>query len=146
MIQTREVKTRPYPVYQDPTVHTYSHGTINVNQMRGMIFGSPTDFRIPIGGYKLANGGMVNPMVNHAQGYVTERRPNVVKQGLKLKDGAVLKANKGRPPKEIIVKMKTAGVDNIPALLQGGEIVIPKKYAPKVAKFLKKEKINLPNM
>jgi len=42
--------------------------------------------------------------------------------------------------------MKTCGVDNVPALLQGGEIVIPKKYAPKVGHFLKQEGIHLPNI
>ena len=142
----RDKSVRSYPVYQDPTVHSYSQGTMNVNQMSNMCFGSPTDFRIPIGCYKLANGGMVNPMVNEAQGYVLEKRPNLVKQGLRLENGGMIDANKGRPPKEILVKMETKGVDNIPALLQGGEIVIPKKYAQRVGKMLKKENINLPNM
>jgi hypothetical protein len=137
---------RMYPVYQDPTVHSYSHGSMNINQMKNMVFGSPTPYMLPIGCYKLANGGMINPTVNHAQGYILEKRPNLVKEGLKMIKGGKLNATRGRPPSEILVKMKTKGVDNIPALLQGGEIVIPKKFASKVSKMLKKEHIKLPNM
>ena len=37
-------------------------------------------------------------------------------------------------------------VDVVLARVQPGEIVIPKKYTRKVTKFLKHEKINLPNM
>jgi hypothetical protein len=36
--------------------------------------------------------------------------------------------------------------DTIPSVLQVGEIVIPVKHAKKVKKFLKEEKIKLPNL
>jgi hypothetical protein len=130
-MQTREVKERFYPVYQDPTIHTYRNGTMNVNEMNSMVFGSPTDFRLPIGCYKLANGGMIN---------------GPLRSQLNLTSGGKLESYLGRPPKEIYVKMKTAKVDQIPALLQGGEIVVPKKYANRVSKMLKKANIHLPNM
>jgi hypothetical protein len=130
-MQTREVKERFYPVYQDPTIRHYQNGSINVNQMNSMVFGSPTDFRLPIGCYKLANGGMINGNM----------RPQ-----LNLTSGGKVDGYKGRPPKDIYVKMQTAGVDNVPALLQAGEIVVPKKYAKKVSGLLKKSNIHLPNM
>lgn len=120
--------------------------------MHNMVMGSPTPFSLPIGSLKLGDsvnykhGGMVDPMLSKALGNVTERRPNVVRQGLRLMDGGSVPATKGRPPKNEIVIMPTKGVDNVPAMLQGGEIVIPKKYAPKIGRILKQEGIHLPNM
>jgi hypothetical protein len=121
---------------------------MNVNMMANMVMGSPTPFSLPIGSLRLGykHGGMVDPMLSKALGNVLEKRPNVVRQGLRLEEGGSVPATKGRPPKELLVKMKTNGVDNVPALLQGGEIVIPKKYAPKIGHFLKQEGIHLPNM
>jgi hypothetical protein len=46
--------------------------------------------------------------------------------------------------KTVMVEIPTKGVDKVPALLQSGEIVIPKKHAKKVNAMLKKEGINLP--
>jgi hypothetical protein len=46
--------------------------------------------------------------------------------------------------KTVMVEIPTKGVDKVPALLQSGEIVIPKKHAKKVNTMLKKEGINLP--
>jgi hypothetical protein len=131
---------RAYKVYTDPTVRSYKEGGMCVNQMNGMVFGSPTPFSLPIGclrlGYK--HGGIIPDVVNHAQSFAIE--------ALKLKDGGYIEANRGRPPKEILVKMNTQGVDNIPCLLQGGELVINKKNVPLVTKFLKEKNIHLPNM
>jgi len=125
---------------------------MNGNMMRNMIMGSPTPFSLPIGSLQLGesvnykHGGMVDPMLSKAMGHITERRPNVVRQGLRLMDGGSVPATKGRPPKNELVIMPTKGVDNVPAMLQGGEIVIPKKYAPRVGRILKQEGIHLPNM
>lgn len=134
-------------VHGDP----FSDKGMSVNQMNNMVFGSPTPFSLPIGCLRLRHGGMVNggmikSAINHAMGYPLEKRPNLVRQGLKLANGGKVQAYKGRPPGEIVAVMKTAGVDNIPALLQGGELVIPKKDVPKVSKMLRKEKIVLPGM
>jgi len=46
--------------------------------------------------------------------------------------------------KTVLAEIPTKGVDKVPALLQTGEIVIPKKYATKVNKMIKKEGIHLP--
>ena len=125
---------------------------MNGNMMRNMIMGSPTPFSLPIGSLHLGesvnykHGGMVDPMLSKALGQITERRPNVVRQGLRLMDGGYVPATRGRPPKNELVIMPTKGVDNVPAMLQGGEIVIPKKYAPRVGRILKQEGIHLPNM
>jgi hypothetical protein len=48
------------------------------------------------------------------------------------------------PAKTVLAEIPTSGVDKVPALLQSGEIVIPKKYAKKVNGMLKKEGIHLP--
>jgi len=61
----------------------------------------------------------------------------------------VVKTHHGRPPKFVQTPWgieKTAGPDQVPALLQGGELVIPKKYTKRVETFLKKENIILPGM
>jgi hypothetical protein len=47
--------------------------------------------------------------------------------------------------KTVLAEIPTKGVDKVPALLQSGEIVIPKKYATKVNRMMKKEGIHLPN-
>ncbi len=47
--------------------------------------------------------------------------------------------------KTVLAEIPTAGVDKVPALLQSGEIVIPKKYATKVNHMMKKAGIHLPN-
>lgn len=61
--------------------------------------------------------------------------------------GGLVEANQmGRPPKYSYMKVKNMGVDQVPTLLQHGEIVIPVKHVDKVAKFLKSQNINLPNM
>ena len=121
---------------------------MNVNMMNNMCFGSPVPTSLPIGclhlGYK--HGGMIDPMLSKALGDITEKRPNVVRQGLRLADGGAVPATKGRPPTNEIVVMPTKGVDSVPAMLQGGEIVIPKKYAPRVGMMLKRERIFLPGM
>jgi len=125
---------------------------MNVNMMHNMVMGSPTPFSLPIGSLHLGesvnykHGGMVDPMLSKALGQITEQRPNVVRQGLRLMDGGHVPATRGRPPKNELVIMPTKGVDNVPAMLQGGEIVIPKKYAPRVGRILKQEGIHLPNM
>jgi len=62
------------------------------------------------------------------------------------KGGLLETTHLGRPKKYLHVKIPTKGVDQIPCLLQQGEVVIPKKHVPKVAKLLKKAKIHLPNM
>lgn len=64
--------------------------------------------------------------------------PNLYRHG-----GLVKTTHLGRPPNVVYMKIKTCGVDQVPTLLQQGEIVIPKKYTDKVAKYLKKEKIHL---
>ena len=125
---------------------------MNVNMMNNMCFGSPVPTSLPIGCLHLGesvnykHGGMIDPMLSKALGDITERRPNVVRQGLRLVEGGAVPATKGRPPTNELVVMPTKGVDNVPAMLQGGEIVIPKRYAPKVSMMLKRERIFLPGM
>lgn len=50
--------------------------------------------------------------------------------------GGVVETRRGRPPKIVTMSLPTAGVDRIPALLQGGELVIPKRLAPRVVSYL----------
>ena len=59
--------------------------------------------------------------------------------------GLIETSHRGRPPTFTTMRIKTSGVDQIPALLQQGELVIPKKHVSKVIKFLRYKKINLPN-
>jgi hypothetical protein len=61
------------------------------------------------------------------------------------KGGLLETTHRGRPPRFTTIKIPTSGVDQIPALLQQGELVVPKKHVSKVVKFLRKNKINLPN-
>lgn len=63
---------------------------------------------------------------------------------LATKGGFIETTHIGRPRKYVHLKVRTAGVDQIPTLLQQGELVIPKKYTPKVIAFLKSKKIHLP--
>jgi hypothetical protein len=63
---------------------------------------------------------------------------------LATKGGFIETTHIGRPPKYVHLKVRTAGVDQIPTLLQQGELVIPKKHTPKVIAFLKSKKIHLP--
>jgi len=60
--------------------------------------------------------------------------------------GKVPTTHIGRPPKFMTVRIMTKGVDQVPALLQQGELVIPKKHTPMVEAFLRHNKIYLPNM
>ena len=61
-----------------------------------------------------------------------------------LKDGGLVPTvHVGRPPKYVAVR--TAGVDQVPALLQQGELVVPKRHTPLVIRYLKSKNINLPN-
>jgi len=64
---------------------------------------------------------------------------------LARKGGMLETTHLGRPPKYVHMRVPTSGVDQIPCLLQQGELVVPKKHVKKVVKFLRKEKINLPN-
>jgi hypothetical protein len=60
--------------------------------------------------------------------------------------GKVPTTHIGRPPKFMTVRIMTKGVDQVPALLQQGELVIPKKHTPMVEEFLRQKNIYLPNM
>jgi hypothetical protein len=60
--------------------------------------------------------------------------------------GMVPTTHIGRPPRFINVRLMTQGVDQVPALLQIGELVIPKRHTPMVSAFLKTKNIKLPNM
>jgi hypothetical protein len=54
----------------------------------------------------------------------------------------------GRTPETISIRVKTKDLkpDRVPAILQAGEIVIPKKHVKTVTKFLKEKKIKLPGL
>lgn len=125
---------------------------MNGNHMRNMIFGSPTPFSLPIGSLKQGDavnyrhGGAVMPMLSTALNSIIEHRPNVVRQGLRLASGGSVPTTLGRPPKNEIVIMPTKGVDSVPAMLQAGEVVIPKKYVSRVTPMLNKAGIKLPHM
>jgi hypothetical protein len=60
--------------------------------------------------------------------------------------GKVPTTHIGRPPKFMTVRIMTKGVDQVPSLLQQGELVIPKKHTPMVEEFLRQQNIYLPNM
>jgi hypothetical protein len=139
--------------YQDPSLQK----GMNPNIMRNMTFGSPIHPSLP---HHYQNGGIILDAINHAlddtkmvvKPYREQARSRIslgilpLVKTKQMTDGGKVKGKKGRPPKEILMKVETKGVDNVPALLQAGEVVIPKKYVKKVSKFLKKEKIHLPNM
>ena len=61
------------------------------------------------------------------------------------KGGFIETIHIGRPKKYVHLRVKTQGVDQVPALLQQGELVIPKKHTTMVIKYLKSKKIRLPN-
>lgn len=121
---------------------------MNRNEMHNMVMGAPIPHSLPIGHLTLglAQGGLVNPMLSRALGAVVEKRPELVHQGLRLTTGGKVPTVLGRPKKEMLVLMPTKGVDHVPAMLQVGEIVIPKKHANRVARLLKREHIKLPNL
>ena len=83
----------------------------------------------------LKRGGLVNP---YSFKYNYKHRFE--------KGGLLETTHLGHPPKVVILKMKTHGVDQIPALLQQGELVIPKKRVKLVEGFLIKNHIHLPHM
>lgn len=64
------------------------------------------------------------------------RDPVEVFQARRFARGGVVESRRGRPPKFVTMRLPTAGVDRIPALLQGGELVIPKRLAPRVLSYL----------
>jgi hypothetical protein len=91
-----------------------------------------------------AHCGMnVNDMRNMVMGTPT---PHSLPIGsLHMAHGGLVPSHPGRPPKYVTAQIPTKGVDQVPALLQGGEIVIPKNIASKVNRYLKSEGIHLPN-
>lgn len=62
------------------------------------------------------------------------------------KGGLITTSHLGRPPKYVHLTMKTNGVDQVPCLLQQGELVIPKHHVKLVESFLRTRHIHLPNM
>lgn len=64
------------------------------------------------------------------------RDPVEIFKARRFARGGVVETRHGRPPKFVTMKLPTAGVDRIPALLQGGELVIPKRLAPRVVSYL----------
>ena len=62
---------------------------------------------------------------------------------LATKGGFIETSHLGRPKKYVHLRVRTAGVDQVPCLLQFGELVVPKKHVEKVVKFLKSKKIHL---
>jgi hypothetical protein len=70
------------------------------------------------------------------------------KRAKRMEDGGVVKA-KGAIPKKIRVEMQldqVKGSDRVPAILAAGELVIPKRLASKVTRFLKKEGDHIPGL
>lgn len=56
---------------------------------------------------------------------------------------------KGNVPKTINVRMnleQSSGADRVPAILAAGELVIPKRLAPKVTRFLKASGDRIPGL
>jgi hypothetical protein len=102
------------------------------NQMNSMVFGSPIPPFLPLM-KQSRTGGII-------QKFLDKRKP------IAFYEGGRVPTVLGRPPKEVWMKVPTKGVDQVPALLQGGEVVIPKKDVPIVSRFLRREHIRLPNM
>lgn len=70
------------------------------------------------------------------------------KRAKPMVSGGVVKA-KGKIPKKIRVEMdldQTKGSDRVPAILAAGELVIPKRLAGKVSRFLKREGDHIPGL
>lgn len=68
------------------------------------------------------------------------------KKAKRMEDGGRVKA-KGSIPKKIVVELEqTEGSDRVPAILAAGELVIPKRLAGKVSRFLKKEGDHIPGL
>jgi hypothetical protein len=61
------------------------------------------------------------------------------------KGGFIETTHLGRPPRFTTLRIPTDGVDQVPALLMQGELVIPKKHVSMVVHFLRHHNINLPN-
>lgn len=82
-------------------------------------------------------------MRNYTRGGVVK-----TKKAKRMEDGGRVKA-KGSIPKKIRVEMdleQASGADRVPAILAAGELVIPKRLAAKVTKFLKKEGDHIPGL
>jgi hypothetical protein len=79
---------------------------------------------------------------------VSMRKGGKVIKTAKTNVSGVVKDKKGRTAKTFYVKIDKDKVkpDRVPAILQAGEIVIPKKHATRVKRMLKKANIKLPNM
>ena len=93
--------------------------------------------------YAKLYGMSVNDMTNMVMG---TPQPTYLPVGsLHMEGGGYVPTYTGRPPKTVLAEVPTKGVDRVPALLQGGEIVIPKKYARIVVSMLKDKHIHLPN-
>ena len=88
------------------------------------------------------SGMTVNDMHNMVMG--TPIPHSLPIGSLHMARGGMVPAHPGRPPKTVLAEIPTKGVDQVPALLQGGEIVIPKALAPRVNKMLKAKGIKLP--
>lgn len=58
-------------------------------------------------------------------------------------DGGMVSAGQASIPKEAL---PAGDVDTVPARLQPGELVVPRKYAKLVSSFLMSKGIKLPNM
>lgn len=68
------------------------------------------------------------------------------KKAKPMEKGGRVKA-KGSIPKKIVVELEqTEGSDRVPAILAAGELVIPKRLAGKVSRFLKKEGDHIPGL
>jgi hypothetical protein len=87
---------------------------------------------------RLARREGVKPMLQPIKNEEAFKSQHLFRDG-----GLVQTTHKGRPNRYVAVR--TAGVDQVPALLQQGELVIPKKYTPFVIRYLKSKHINLPN-
>jgi hypothetical protein len=115
--------TEKIGIFPDPTrrIALMQHGGMSRNEMHNMVMGSHQPY---------------------SQG-ISEL--NIRRQGA----GSIHFEAGGKVPntpasKTVLAEIPTKGVDKVPALLQSGEIVIPKKHAKKVNAMLKKEGINLP--
>lgn len=87
--------------------------------------------------------GCSAPVRNYVRGGVVR-----TKKAKRMESGGVVRA-KGAIPKKIRVEMEldqTKGSDRVPAILAAGELVIPKRLADKVGRFLKREGDHIPGL
>jgi len=134
------------------SVRYYSHGSAGVrpiitNRRAVLQPISPTVFHMNRGGKpKTGDDATYGMTANHMRNMVMGTPiPTTLPIGsLHMAGGGKVPAHPGRPPKTVLAEIPTKGVDQVPALLQGGEIVIPKKIAPKVNAMLKAKGIHLP--